>query len=113
MNRQDIKELYYITAIDNMKSIMEGGILCHRLAERLSHCSIADNNVQDRRKNKRIPGTNKILHDFANLYFDAHNPMLSRLREKNNSICVLRINSDVFDLPGVIVSDRNAARNLV
>ncbi|HAF23929.1 MAG TPA: hypothetical protein DCK93_13665 [Blastocatellia bacterium] len=53
------------------------------------------------------------LHDYANLYFDAHNPMLSRCRHRNNEICVLRISQSVLDLPNVIVTDRNAATDLV
>jgi len=50
-----------------------------------------------------------MLHDYANVYFDAHNPMLSRCRRLNNEICVLRIDSQIFDLAGVIVTDRNAS----
>jgi len=37
--------------------------------------------------------------------------MLSLRRGENASICVLRFRSDVIDLPGVIISDRNAARD--
>ena len=66
--------------------------------------------VQDRRSGKRIPGTKKELHDYANLYFDAHNPMLSARRSKNNEICVLRVNEDILDVEDVIVTDKNAAR---
>ena len=58
-----------------------------------------------------IPGTNKSLHDYANLYFDAHNPMLSARRSRNDSICVLRIKNDVLDIQGVIVTDQNASRD--
>ncbi len=54
-----------------------------------------------------------MLHDYANLYFDAHNPMLSKCRNRNDEICVLRVNPNVLDLPGVIVTDRNAATDLV
>ena len=66
--------------------------------------------MQDRRAVKKVPGTSKHLHDYANLYFDAHNPMLSARRTENDEICVLRINKDVLDLEGVIVTDKNAAR---
>jgi hypothetical protein len=53
------------------------------------------------------------LHDYANLYFDAHNPMLSRRRDMNDSICVLRIDASMLNQPGVIVADRNAASDYV
>jgi len=54
-----------------------------------------------------------MLHDYANVYFDAHNPMLSKCRNRNDEICVLRLNPNVLDFPGVIVTDRNAATDLV
>lgn len=110
MTRKDVTELYFITAIDNVPSILEHGILCHKKSARLSHRSIANGDVQQLRTDKQIPGTGKHLHDYANMYFDAHNPMLSRRRAENDRICVLRILSQVLDLDGVIVSDRNAAR---
>ncbi len=64
-------------------------------------------------KDKQIPGIDKRLHDYANLYFDAHNPMLSKLRDKNNEICILWVNPKVMDLPGVIIADQNASSKYV
>jgi hypothetical protein len=90
---------------------MSEGILSHNEARRVHHRSIAEQGVQERRQNKKIPGTNKHLHDYANLYFDAHNPMLSARRDMNDNICVLRINSEVLTLEGVIVTDKNASRD--
>ncbi len=112
MNRQDITELHFITAIDNVPSILEHGILSNRRAAQLAHTSVAMEEVQDRRREKRIPGAG-LLHEYANLYFDAHNPMLSRRRDRNDTICVLRIDHAVLDDPGVIVADRNAASDYV
>ena len=108
MNRTDIAELHFIAPIVNVLSILLHGILSHQQAERLAHDSVAMPEVQERRKNKQIPGA-RPLHEYANLYFDAHNPMLSKRRTQNDSICVLRVNCTVLDLPGVIVADRNAA----
>lgn len=64
--------------------------------------------IQERRKNKQIPGA-RLLHEYANLYFDAHNPMLSRCRARNSEICVLRVDPVVLDTAGVTISTRNAA----
>ncbi len=111
MNRSEVKELHFIAPIENVPSILEHGLLCHNSAKKLPHHRIDDRDVQARRDNKPVPGTRKTLHDFANLYFDAHNPMLSRRRDENNSICVLQFNPSVVDLPGVVVADRNAARD--
>jgi hypothetical protein len=112
MNRADVKELHYITAIANVLSILQRGILSHTLAAQLDHDSVAMPEIQERRKNKQIPGA-RTLHQYANVYFDAHNAMLSKCRQRNNAICVLRVNAAVLDLPGVIVTDRNAASDLV
>lgn len=113
MNRADIVELHYITLIGNVPSILEHGILSHNRVAALRHLSIAMPEIQERRKDKPIPGTNRRLHDYANLYFDAHNPMLSKRRDVNSELCVLRVAPMVLDLPGVIITDQNAASNRV
>jgi len=110
LERSDVKELYYITPIANVPSIMQCGILSNERSKNLRHESLAMEEIQSKRKNKQIPSARK-LHEYANLYFDAHNPMLSKRRDKNNQICILRVNTSVLDLPDVIISDRNAASN--
>ena len=112
MNRSDITELHYITAIANVPSILHHGILSHTLADKLDHHSVAMPEIQERRRNKQIPGA-RMLHEYANLYFDAHNPMLCRCQQRNNEICVLRVDPAVLDLDGVIVADRNASSDWV
>lgn len=109
-----IKELHNIMPIANIPSVMEHGILSHNLRTRLSisNHSVAMNVVQDRRKKKIVTG-GRLLHDYANLYFDAHNPMFSKVRDYNDEICVLRISPEVLDLPEVVITDRNAAADLV
>jgi hypothetical protein len=113
MDRSDVTELYYITPIANVLSIMQHGILSHNLSFQVPHDSVAMKEIQERRKDKAMPGTNKHLHDYANFYFDAHNPTLSKLRNFNNEICILRINAKILELPGVIISDRNASADYV
>lgn len=110
MNRSDVKELHFITYIDNVPSIMNHGILSHNRSRKLKYRDISEEGVQERRATKKIPGTNRKLHDYANLYFDSHNPMLSARRSKNDQICVLRVQSTVLDIKDVIVTDRNGAR---
>src|SRR4030043_1442328 len=112
MTRDEITELHFIAPIANVLPIMKHGILCHKRAGKVDHHSVAMAEIQERRTNKRIPGAGT-LHDYANLYFDAYNPMLSKLRAQNDDICVLRIDAKVLDLPGVIIADRNAASDWV
>ena len=59
--------------------------------------------------NKIVPGTGKRLHDYANIYICARNPMLFKRKDTPTELCVLRISTAVLDLDGVIVTDRNAA----
>lgn len=100
--------LYNIQAIDNIPSIMQRGLLSNERAQRVTHTSIAMNEVQERRDNVKIPNGLK-LHQYANVYFDPHNPMLSARRSQNENICILKIDYRILDIPGVIISDRNAS----
>ncbi len=112
MERTDITELHYITPIANVLSIIKYGILSHKLSQKLPHESLAMEEIQSKRKNKQIPGARR-LHEYANFYFDVHNPMLSKRRDQNDQICILRVNPSVLDLPGVIISDQNASSDYV
>lgn len=59
---------------------------------------------------KTVPGGLR-LHQYANLYFHARNPMLSARRHED--VCVLRIAVQVLALPGAVITDQNAASNYV
>ncbi|MCS6954584.1 MAG: DUF4433 domain-containing protein [Bryobacterales bacterium] len=107
MKREDLRELQYITPIENVPSILAHGILSHVRAARLAHSSVAVQAMQDRRSKVVVPGSGRRLHEYANLYICGRNPMLYKLRLK--TICVLSIDPAVLDLPGVIVTDGNAA----
>ena len=65
--------------------------------------------VQSRRSHIVIPGARK-LHDYVNLYFDARNPMLYKLKcNSDEEFCILQINVEVLEFPQVVITDRNAA----
>jgi hypothetical protein len=114
MRISDIKELYNVTPIKNIPSIMEHGIVCYNTAKKMLHASIAMDEVQERRDKIKIHQGNavRMLHDYTNLYFDAHNPMLCKLNNQNNVICILCINPKILLIENVIISDRNAACNI-
>lgn len=111
MRREELEELHYITHVANVPSICERGILSHRRARTIGHMSVAHSEIQDRRRGKRVPG-GLLLHDYANLYMTARNPMLY-LRARGDGLadelCVLQISESVLDLPDVVVTDMNAA----
>jgi hypothetical protein len=85
MERSRVRELHYITDIANVPSILDHGILSHRLVERLvgPHITAASPEVQVRRAGKRMwtGRSARALHDYANLYLDARNAMLTRFSE--------------------------------
>lgn len=105
-------ELYYIAPISVVDSIMRYGILSHKQAAPVKHDNISDPVVQARRDKVKIPhGLD--LHDYANLYFDAHNPMLCKRQNEAGRICVLIISQEVLTIPGSVISDRNASSGYV
>ena len=113
MKISDIKELYYIAHINNVKSILQNGILCYNKAKKIMYTDISDSKVQSRREKEVIPGGKSKLHDYANLYFNARNAMMSKRRDYHKDLCVLRINPDVLTFPKVILSDKNASSGYV
>jgi hypothetical protein len=114
MDRSRVRELHYITHIANVASILDHGILSHRLVRRVAsqHTTVASEEVQTRRADKKvwIGRSGRALHDYANLYFDARNAMLSfLLAQHQGDLTVLAVDPQVLDRRGVVVADRNAA----
>lgn len=64
--------------------------------------------IQEIRANKVVPG-GRALHDYANLYFHARNPMLRKRAVRHAELCVLRVSTDILDLPGAVITDGNSA----
>ncbi|MGV1008085.1 MAG: DUF4433 domain-containing protein [Dermatophilaceae bacterium] len=87
---------------------MTFGILSHRRAAAVRHASVADEDVQGRRRSKSVPG-GRPLHDYVNLYFDARNPMMFRRKGQREELAVLRISPGVLDAPNAVIADGNAA----
>jgi hypothetical protein len=107
-----IKELYYITHIKNVGSILKRGILCHEIieAENIEFTAIYNIEVVSRRAQRQVRG-GKNLWAFANLYFVARNPMLYKvLHDKGvDQIVVLGVRRDIINNKGVFITDGNAA----
>ena len=106
------EELYYITHIDNLQSILEKGILSHaRSAQlKLEYTSIYNEEVVSIRRNKTTPDGKSLWH-YANLYFQPRNPMMYSIvntRDKENLV-VISISNKVLHEYDVLVTDGNAA----
>lgn len=115
MERSELEELHYITPIANVGSILERGILCNASAARVEHRSVADESVQERRSDVRVPSGTK-LHHYVNLYLNARNSMLyrrARGERRTDELCVLRVTTEVLNTPGTVIADCNAASDYV
>jgi hypothetical protein len=114
MLHSDFDELHNIQHINNLPSLLENGILSKDRSKLLKeHRSVALEVIQDRREKVIVPNTNRRLHSYANLYFNARNKMMSRLRNRDRELCVLRVNKQVLRYDGVVVADQNASSDYV
>lgn len=104
--------VYNIMPIVNIPSVLQYGIVCFDHMQQIQHSSIAMNEVQMRRSKVEIPNGHA-LHQYANLYFSFHNPMLYKRQGMADELCILALSSKVMDIDGCILADRNAATSLV
>ena len=109
MNRSDVEELHYICHVKNLVSICTNGILSHNEAKKKHPKSVADPIIQEKRKGVKVPGIFEELHNYANLYFNARNAMMYKILHLHESLCVIRVSTDVLDEPNVLITDRNAS----
>ncbi len=107
-----VVELHNIMPISNIPSVLAHGILSHEQAAALPHSDVSMADVQDRRDNVQVPGGLR-LHQYANLYFDARNPMMFKRKAQAELLCVLSVSIEVMNLPKVVITDQNAASKYV
>lgn len=111
MTFEELEELHYIAPIENMETICTIGILSNQQAKKIPHTSVAMSEVQEKRK-KVVVG-NRPLHQYANLYFHARNPMMFKRKSLHKELCVVRINKDILNVSGVVIADGNASSDYV
>jgi O-acetyl-ADP-ribose deacetylase (regulator of RNase III) len=108
-----LRGLYYITHIKNLSSILEKGILSHRLVEedRTSHTAIYDEEIIAIRKSIKMP-SGRSLWDFANLYFQPRNAMLYRVvffsNVNRDDIIVIGIKPSILKRKDIFITTGNA-----
>ena len=74
----------------------------------MPHQTVALQAVQDLRARIVVP-RGRPLHEYANLYICARNPMLLKKSNEHRVICVLRVDVNVIDMPNVVITNSNAA----
>jgi len=112
MTFDELEDLHNITHLKNLPSILEHGIVSHERAKKLNHESVAMQEIQDRRAIVVLPNGRR-LHSYANLYINARNKMMFKIRDRHKELCVIRIAKGVLELQGVVVTDQNASSDRV
>jgi hypothetical protein len=119
VDKNKIKEIYYITHADNIPSIMNLGVLSHNRAIQQKvfnpKLDISNPEVQSLRAKKEIHSSSnespRSLHDYVPLYPQPFNAMMAAVAhsKQNLNLCVLRISSDILNKPGTLMTNINAA----
>lgn len=107
-----VKEFHSIMPIENIPSVLMHGILSHNLCKKyeIPHKDISLAGIQAKRDGKKVPKVWE-LHDYANLYFCARNPMMYRRMAEAENLCVLQLDCSISKQNGVVYTDQNVASN--
>jgi len=112
LGRRQLNELYYITHIDNVSSILTRGILSHSriVSEKVPFTPIYNAEIVSSRRNRKTPD-GKSLWDYANLYFQPRNAMLYQVicTRDHEEIALIAADRNLTSRPNVFVSTGNAA----
>lgn len=113
----EIEFLYNINHLKNLENIFVYGLLSRNELKKsncLNNEDISNSSVQSRRAKKRVDKEGHTLHDYANLYFDARNPMMyyEVCHVDINCLCVICVDKKVLDLKNTLVTDSNASKDM-
>ncbi|MEK6927648.1 MAG: DarT ssDNA thymidine ADP-ribosyltransferase family protein [Nanoarchaeota archaeon] len=107
-----LREFQYIVHKNNLKEVLERGILSHNKVEELGIKPemISNPQVMELRKNRKVEG-DKTLWDYANVYFKARNPMLWQIINKYgiDNVVILGLKPTIYRLNGAKITNGNAA----
>jgi len=103
-----LHNLYHITAIENLQSIMETGLHAHSEMEARAHVDISDGQVQWKRK-RNDPVFGRPLHDYVPTYLNPRNPMLFLRQPMIDNLAIAVIDPLICDMHQCIFTDGNAA----
>ncbi len=112
LNQYGITSLYHMTHIDNLKSILENGLLSHNQAHQLDTLTDISDQQVNARRSMNDPIYGRSLHDYVPCYFNARNPMSYKRRELANQLVILKIKPTLLLTEGGLFTDGNAASNM-
>lgn len=102
---------YHMTHKDNLAGILQHGILSHSnvlIRDDILATDISEAGVQKRR-DRQEPANHRMLHEYAPLYINPKNPMLSARRSLQHEIVLLKISPTVLQDGQHVFTDGNAA----
>lgn len=111
---------YHFTLIDNLESIIDSGILCTNLKNKLgvSHINVAAESIQSRRSTMLVPcSSGKFVHDYVPFYFSKKTSMQLGVINKKNIDQPLLIYfaipiDTICSVAGAVFSDASANTEL-
>lgn len=108
-NKYGIHSLWHMCHRDNIKSILQYGILSYSQAKNLvNYIDISNTDVQSRRESYENIYNRKI-HDYSPTYIKIKNPMLYVKKDLREDLCIIEISLSVINDNNFIFSDGNAA----
>jgi len=103
--RREIQNLYHISPIENLQSILREGILSHAEVQRrgIPFTPICNAVIVETRQQRMAPDGKSLWH-FANLYFQPRNAMLYRVvkERKEKGVIVLALKPQVLEIASFI-----------
>lgn len=116
LRKHKITNFWYLTRIENLKSILSLGILPKNDVDRFAfiHKSFAEETVQERRHSRIIELSDyseKHIHDLVPVYLCTKTPTQYARKDIQDELVLIRIHSDVLldDMVEFAFSDGNAA----
>lgn len=100
--------LWHMTHVDNVSSISQRGLVSHERAVPIKRVDISDPDVQ-RLRGGADPIFNRKLKAYSPTYIKIRNPMLYRLKDESELLCLLEISLESIDYHDVLFTDGNAA----
>lgn len=97
--------LYYITPVENVRSIMRKGILSRETLQHKQKIKFKDPSEQ----NCQIRRAAKNLHNYVPLFLNPRNAMLYRYLKEKQKVVILEIDEDIVNTEGTLISFRNAS----
>jgi hypothetical protein len=109
--KYELGEVMHMTHIDNLNSILSDGALFAKnliLQQKKIFIDISNQSVQHGRANQIIKCTGRALQDYVPLYLGKKTPMVSAIRDKNESLLFLMFSTNLLTDYDCVISDGNA-----